>query len=213
MKLNIFISPESVYNELEKTGTAFSLEELHKAGLFLKKQGKSDAEIKDFYNSLIFKFSLSGLNKENLIQGVLWHLNDYEKELINGSFELNTVDITEKEIEILTAIDDDTLRRVLYFLLIVSKWNNHPSGYIRFRKEDILDFWRGDIKPQQLKQIMRSSEFNKYIKLLVIGAKRPVICFSIAIRSDEQGIFRFRNGEEVKTFYNNVWGEDEQSYF
>ena len=58
------------------------------------------------------------------------------ENLLKG--ESDSVEIYESEISHLKSVENADVRKILYLLLIIAKWSNHSSGWIRYDKKYLL---------------------------------------------------------------------------
>ena len=62
-----------------------------------------------------------------------------EKKILRGSFE--NVVIYDDERDYLSMIENEDERRLLFYFLVIAKWNNHPTWWVRYDRDAAFDFW------------------------------------------------------------------------
>lgn len=92
--------------------------------------------------------------------------------------------VTKSEYDFLCKVPKEDVRKFLYFALIYSKINNHPSQWINYRRESFIKNMK--IKgTEKYKSGIVQQSFSYGLELRVIGNKKPIICYRVNFRNDE----------------------------
>lgn len=165
-----------------------SIQGLQQLTLYLSQQGMSSEEIINELKDFKWDFHLNGVTPASLISLII--KKGKQENIILGSFD--DVILYETEIKYLKSISDEIIRKILYLSLIVSKWNNHPSGWIRYDRDFLFDFWNLKYAEKDKNTIMQQC-CQQGMDLRVIGSKLPIICFKIN--------FKFVDANPVKILH------------
>lgn len=152
-----------------------------------------------------FKFSTLGINWESLVLGIIRAYNN--QSMFTGTWD--TVVIFPSEIEKIKQLDRLASRQLMFFFLIVYKWNRHPSGWVNFPREQGFEFWELNQLSNLLKEeAMRECTANG-LSLRVVGNKEPMICFHIDWEQPEgaQGINIKGEEEIIPLFWKLIYNE------
>lgn len=156
-------------------------------------------ELKDFD----VKFEIDGVAPSSLIR--LAYLTRKSESKTEGFGE--GLPFYEGELEHLNQINNSWTRKILFILLVVSKFSDHPSGWIRYSREGLFKFWHFN-KNEKTKQEIMKDCCNNGLELRVIGSKCPMTCFKLDFR-EYSGfpIFSIHNEQEIYSYYDLFWKE------
>ena len=99
-----------------------------------------------------------------------------EKKILRGSFE--NVVIYDDERDYLSMIENEDERRLLFYFLVIAKWNNHPTWWVRYDRDAAFDFWNMKYNTKEREEIIKNC-CNEGLELRVVGSKNPMICFNL----------------------------------
>lgn len=122
-----------------------------------------------------------------------------EKQILRGTFD--NVVIYDDEREYLSLIDSEDERRLLFYFLVIAKWNNHPTWWVRYDRDAAFDFWNMKYNTKEREDIIKNC-CNEGLELRVVGSKNPMICFNLFYRmpiGDEVAIIECE--EDIKRVY------------
>lgn len=130
---------------------------------------------------------VKGVSLQDLVRVVVAKIEPTTKKGKNEE-----ITFYKSEIEYLKNIGDDVERKILYLLLAISKYDNHPSGWIKYKRELLFKFWGFYFTNSQKTEIMNRCCESGAIDLRVVGSKNPIVCFKVNFQT-------FDFGEEVTT--------------
>lgn len=178
--------------------------------LSLKREGKSDEEIiNELYEKSCPSFP-KGEYKKLLLSKFLSDFQNASEEYRR----LEEVSITEREWEWLASVKNVKTRKQLACLLLWKKTHSHPSGWIKFDREEIFSLL---FSPKEIKQMDSDTRgytecFSKYSELRVIGSKNPIVCYALPKEIEEDSPnFLFVNIDDeenllyLKSLFNIDW--------
>lgn len=97
-------------------------------------------------------------------------------------------------------------RKLLYFLLVYSKFDNHPSGWIKY-SGSLVDELIQVKDPKHRLRLMNHCCLKDCLELRVMGSKNPVTCYRVMFRQEEGvSVVRLHSMKEAQEFYNKQWG-------
>ena len=136
------------------------------------------------------------ININNIIDVIL------KKDFIENTLdrcESNDITLYRSEIDYLLIIKNEEVRKILYLLLVISKWSNHPSGWIKYDRKYLFDFWdMGKYKESKKVELINEC-CRSGLELRVIGSKHPVACFRVNFRTfDSEQIVILKDNEDIK---------------
>ncbi len=102
-----------------------------------------------------------------------------EKQILRGAFD--NVVIYDDEREYLSLIENEDERRLLFYFLVIAKWNNHPTWWVRYDRDAAFDFWNMKYNTKEREEIIKNC-CNEGLELRVVGSKNPMICFNLFYR-------------------------------
>ena len=122
-------------------------------------------------------------------------------------------EIYESEVRYLQSVKNEADRKILFLLLAISKYDNHPTGWIKYNRDLLFNFWGLKLtKPQRSEVIKRCCEIGA-IDLRVIGSKNPIVCFKVNFRSyDFANVvakLRFEDNSITDFYDSYLYGESE----
>lgn len=165
-------------------------------------QGISLLTIADRLKSFNYSFDTRGINWEHLVSAVA-----RRSKIKHGSFE--NVCIYETEARKICALRDENARQFLYIALVTQKWDNHPSGWIKYERDDFFDFWEMKLSAKE-KEKVASMAVNAGMQLRVVGSKKPIPCFHIdfGFSNEEclstERIYPIFNAGYIKSTYQQI---------
>lgn len=177
--------------------TIKSLGELQIISYYLSSQGFSEEEIKKKLADYKWKLSFPGVSSDSLIELCL--RVQEPPAAMKGDF--SEVKIFQSEIDFIRDTMGDDTRKLLFLFLVISKWNNHTTGWIRYERDFLFKFWKIKANEKQKEALIRDCCYNG-IELRVIGSKHPVACFKVHFRAvDADPVRVITNPEEIKDCY------------
>lgn len=194
-----FFKIEGIFQELLDKRICYTFEDLVNITTYLYNTGWTFYEIENFLDEWEFDFNTER-SKEECIQLSIKIAPNIP--ILRGSFGDNTV-LYESEIIFLQNVQNPWIRKFLYILLIVAKWNNHPTGWTRFDKREVFYFWcQRDYNKNTFSYKIPGFEQR------VIGSKNPIVCYNLSFRSHEGKIIKKfdedTSSKDIKDFYYEV---------
>ena len=121
-------------------------------------------------------------------------------EMVTGDF--HGVYLYQEEIDELRKVDSEEARKFLYLALIVHKWNNHPSGWVKYERDDFFKFWGlKDLKKAEKEQLAQIATAHG-LELRVIGQKNPTVCYNVSFRKDcGEIVAMYDNDAQIKEWW------------
>lgn len=176
--------------ELENFPSVWKREAIEDYILARYDRGDSINAIIEGIQKLNFDFNTKGIDWKKLTLEII----RLPREKLDGNF--THVYLFDEEIEELRKVESADSRKYLYLALIVHKWNNHSSGWVRYEREDFFKFWgMEDYKNSQKERIARGA-IQHGISLRVVGQKNPVICYQVSFRKETGNIAAIYDSEE-----------------
>lgn len=170
-----------------KTKKIFSLTELKDFCEYMVEQGVGTDRIIEVLADYDVQVGIKGVNLQDLVRVVVAKTEPTTKKGKNEE-----ITFYKSEVEYLKNIDDDVERKILYLLLAISKYDNHPSGWIKYKRELLFKFWGFYFTNSQKTEIMNRCCESGAIDLRVVGSKNPIVCFKVNFQA-------FDFGEEMAT--------------
>lgn len=170
-----------------KTKKIFSLTELKDFCEYMVEQGVGTDRIIEVLADYDVQVGIKGVNLQDLVRVVVAKIEPTTKKGKNEE-----ITFYKSEVEYLKNIDDDVERKILYLLLAISKYDNHPSGWIKYKRELLFKFWGFYFTNSQKTEIMNRCCESGAIDLRVVGSKNPIVCFKVNFQT-------FDFGEEMIT--------------
>ena len=142
------------------------------------------------------KLDTRGIDWKALVFAVVSH----KPEVIDGDF--HGVYLYQEEIEELEKVSDINARKFLYLALIVHKWNDHPSGWVRYEREDFFKFWGLEGLKNSEKEVIAQNATAHGLDLRVIGQKNPTVCYNISFRKEiGEVVAMYDNDAQIKEWW------------
>lgn len=175
-----------------------SIKDLQVFVYYLLQEGFSVEEIKNKIKDYEVRYKIKDLSIDFVIDII--SQNGIPENLLKN--DNASVFLYQSEIDYLKNISDETVRKILFLLLVISKWSNHSSGWIRYDKKYLFDFWKIKCKENEKTKIMNECCRNG-LELRVIGSKSPIICFKVGFRDIENNYIKElkTNNDIVKVYY------------
>lgn len=164
--------------------------------------GVAIADILDEILKFNFKFNTQYINWERVVLGLI---RSYKKRSVFYG-DWDNVIISEFEINQIKAIPQRVVRELLWFYLILHKWNGHPSGWVHFVREAGFEFWNiADWSKGQKEETMQMCTACG-LELRVVGNKEPIICYRIKWAEEETPNFglKIKNEDDIERLYREV---------
>lgn len=121
--------------------------------------------------------------------------------------EFSEIGIYESEFLFLKDIVNVSERKILYTLLVLSKYNDHPSGWIKYEKDFIFELWGLKLSNKQKTELLNQC-CEDGIELSVVGSKNPIICFKVKFRDIDNNLFiKIPTFKDLKKIYFELFGE------
>lgn len=194
-----FDGTKQYIEEKLKNNSSFSSSDLAYLIFYYNDKGMNPEQINNTLMSIGMNRNIKSALTPELISMILKkNLKDSD---LQGDF--SAVNLYKLELDYLfEQVEDDTVRKLLYLSLIVSKWNNHPSGWVRYDRESLFEFWDLHYSEEEKKRLMILC--NQYgLELRVIGSKNPIICFAVNFKVIETSpVYSLTKGEDIKKIYN-----------
>lgn len=170
---------------------------------YYKSYGWKNEDIAKELSGFEWGFSLKAKSKKEIMGTVL---EEWEKIRTDGSF--SEVCLYEDEVEYLQGIGNPITRKILYVALLYAKWSNHPSGWIRYKRDDFFDFWNIKISARERDTIMGECTSMHGMELRVIGSATPMVCYQLSFREHMGNVVRnIFDPDEIALAYYSVIGE------
>lgn len=154
-----------------------SLDELKQLTVYFTQQGLDISQILETLEKYEIKFEIKGVKVEEVVR-LLVTMNPPSKKEKQEEF-----DIYASEVEYLKGVGDATDRKVLFLLLAISKYDNHPTGWIKYNRDLLFKFWGLKLTNPQKSAVINRCCKNGAIDLRVIGSKNPIVCFKVNFQS------------------------------
>lgn len=142
-----------------------------------------------------FKMIPDGEHKLRLLRKL--YKNNFRTDPDKGH---HLVQITDKEIEFLQGLPNDTIKRLFYSLIVRTKVKPHNTGWISLDFENTIYYAFPDKEARDAK-IEIFSQCSEYgFETLVIGSTNPILCFRLPIEDDGNVMMEFEDGEARDKF-------------
>ena len=184
-----------------------SLDELKQLTIYFTQQGLDISQILETLEKYEIKFEIKGVKIEEIVR-LLVAINPPSKKEKQEEFE-----IYASEVEYLKGVGDATDRKVLFLLLVISKYDNHPTGWIKYNRDLLFKFWGLKLTNPQKSAVINRCCKNKAIDLRVIGSKNPIVCFKVNFQSydfaNAAAKLRFDDSSIIDFYDSYLYGENE----
>lgn len=164
-------------NRLLETKEITSLDELKQLTVYFTQKGVDVAQIIETLERYEIKFEIKGVKIEEIVR-LLVAINPPSKKEKQEEFE-----IYESEVRYLQNVANEADRKILFLLLAISKYDNHPTGWIKYNRDLLFNFWGLKFTNPQRSEVIKRCCENGAIDLRVIGSKNPIVCFKVNFRS------------------------------
>ncbi len=154
-----------------------SLDELKQLTVYFTQQGLETEQILETLEKYEIKFEIQGVKIEEIVR-ILVAINPPSKKEKQEEFE-----IYESEVRYLQSVENEADRKILFLLLAISKYDNHPTGWIKYNRDLLFNFWGLKLTNPQRSEVIKRCCKNGAIDLRVIGSKNPIVCFKVNFRS------------------------------
>lgn len=197
---------DTTINRLLETKEITSLDELKQLTVYFTQKGVDVSQILETLEKYEIKFEIKGVKIEEIVR-LLVAINPPSKKEKQEEFE-----IYESEIRYLQSVANEADRKILFLLLAISKYDNHPTGWIKYNRDLLFNFWGLKLtNPQRSEVIKRCCEIGA-IDLRVIGSKNPIVCFKVNFRSYDfaNAVAKLRfEDNSITDFYDSyLYGEN-----
>ena len=197
----------SLIERLLREKVITSLDELKQLTVYFTQQGLETEQILETLEKYEIKFEIKGVKIEEVVR-LLVTMNPPSKKEKREEFE-----IYGSEIEYLKNVPDADDRKVLFLLLAISKYNNHPTGWIKYNRDLLFKFWGLKLTNPQKSAVISRCCKNGAIDLRVIGSKNPIVCFKVNFQSYDfaNAVAKLRfDDSSIIDFYNSyLYGDEE----
>ena len=184
-----------------------SLDELKQLTVYFTKQGLDVSQILETLGKYEIKFEIKGVKVDEVVR-LLVTMNPPSKKEKQEEF-----DIYASEVKYLKDVSDATDRKILFLLLAISKYDNHPTGWIKYNRDLLFKFWGLKLTNPQKSAVINRCCKNKAIDLRVIGSKNPIVCFKVNFQSYDfaNAVAKLRfNDSSIIDFYDSyLYGDEE----
>lgn len=184
-----------------------SLDELKQLTIYFTQQGLEADQILETLDKYEIKFEIKGVKVEEVVR-LLVTMNPPSKKERREEFE-----IYDSEVEYLKNVGDATDRKVLFLLLAISKYDNHPTGWIKYNRDLLFNFWGLRLTNSQRSEVIKRCCENGAIDLRVIGSKNPIVCFKVNFRSydfaNAVAELSFNDVSLIEFYDSYLYGENE----
>lgn len=184
-----------------KTNSFSNLSEVKVVVGYLQSKGTPLEVIVKTLKTFDWKFSYK-ISPTEIVEALAIQKTD-EKKILRGSFE--NVVIYDDERDYLSMIENEDERRLLFYFLVIAKWNNHPTWWVRYDRDAAFDFWNMKYNTKEREEIIKNC-CNEGLELRVVGSKNPMICFNLFYRmpiGDEVAVIKCE--EDIKRVYKELF--------
>lgn len=192
---------DTTINRLLETKEIASLDELKQLTVYFTQKGIDVSQILETLEKYEIKFEIKGVKIEEIIQ-LLAAINPPSKKEKQEEFE-----IYESEVRYLQSVKNEADRKILFLLLAISKYDNHPTGWIKYNRDLLFNFWGLKLTNPQRSEVIKRCCESGAIDLRVIGSKNPIVCFKVNFRS-----YDFANAVAKLRFEDNLIADFYDSY-
>ena len=189
------MSNKTKAENIVKTKKISSLSELNDVCEYMVEQGLSLERILETLGEYEIQLGVKGVNSQDLIRVVVAKIEPTIKK-----DKPSEIKFYRSEIKYLKNIEDETERKILYLLLAISKYDNHPTGWIKYKRELLFKFWGLYFTNSQKTEIMNCCCESGAIDLRVVGSKNPIVCFKVNFQVFDLG------EEAVSVDFNDIYG-------
>ena len=154
-----------------------SIDELKQLTVYFTQQGLETEQILETLEKYEIKFEIQGVKIEEIVR-ILVAINPPSKKEKQEEFE-----IYESEVRYLQSVKNEADRKILFLLLAISKYDNHPTGWIKYNRDLLFNFWGLKLTNPQRSEVIKRCCESGAIDLRVIGSKNPIVCFKVNFRS------------------------------
>lgn len=178
-----------------------SIKDLQVFVYYLLQEGFEVEKIKEKIKEYKVEYKVKDLSTDSIID-IISQNGTPENPLKNNE---KSVFLYKTEIDYLKNISSDNVRKILFLLLIISKWSNHSSGWIRYNKKYLFDFWGIKCKEDDKTKIMNECCQNG-LDLRVVGSKSSIVCFKVSFRDiGSEYIKELKTNEDIISTYKEVF--------
>ncbi len=164
-------------NRLLETKEITSLDELKQLTVYFTQKGVDVSQILETLEKYKIEFKIKGVKIEEIVR-ILVAINPPSKKERQEEFE-----IYKSEARYLQSVKNEADRKILFLLLAISKYDNHPTGWIKYNRDLLFNFWGLKLTNPQRSEVIKRCCENGAIDLRVIGSKNPIVCFKVNFRS------------------------------
>lgn len=194
-------------NRLLETKEIISLDELKQLTVYFTQKGVDVSQILETLEKYEIEFEIKGVKIEEIVR-ILVAINPPSKKERQEEFE-----IYESEARYLQSVKNEVDRKILFLLLAISKYDNHPTGWIKYNRDLLFNFWGLKLTNPQKSEVIKRCCDNSAIDLRVIGSKNPIVCFKVNFRSyDFANVvakLRFEDNSITDFYDSYLYGESE----
>ena len=198
---------DTTINRLLETKEIASLDELKQLTVYFTQKGVDVLQILETLENYEIKFEIKGVKIEEIVR-LLVAINPPSKKEKQEEFE-----IYESEVRYLQSVKNESDRKILFLLLAISKYDNHPTGWIKYNRDLLFNFWGLKLTNSQKSEVIKRCCESGAIDLRVIGSKNPIVCFKVNFRSyDFANVvakLRFEDNSITDFYDSYLYGESE----
>ena len=198
---------DTTINRLLETKEIASLDELKQLTVYFTQKGVDVLQILETLENYEIKFEIKGVKIEEIVR-LLVAINPPSKKERQEEFE-----IYESEVRYLQSVKNEADRKILFLLLAISKYDNHPTGWIKYNRDILFNFWGLKLTNSQRSEVIKRCCESGAIDLRVIGSKNPIVCFKVNFRSyDFANVvakLRFEDNSITDFYDSYLYGESE----
>lgn len=197
----------SLIERLLRERVITSLDELKQLTVYFTQQGLETEQILETLEKYEIKFEIKGVKIEEVVR-LLVTMNPPSKKEKQEEFE-----IYNSEVEYLKGVPDAIDRKVLFLLLAISKYDNHPTGWIKYNRDLLFKFWGLKLTNPQKSAVISRCCKNRAIDLRVVGSKNPIVCFKVKFQSydfaNAVAKLRFDDSSIIDFYDSYLYGDEE----
>lgn len=197
---------DTTINRLLETKEITSLDELKQLTVYFTQKGVDLLQILETLEKYEIKFEIKGVKIEEIVR-LLVAINPPSKKEKQEEFE-----IYESEVRYLLSVKNEADRKILFLLLAISKYDNHPTGWIKYNRDLLFNFWGLKLTNSKKSEVIKRCCESGAIDLRVIGSKNPIVCFKVNFRSYDfaNAVAKLRfEGNLIADFYDSyLYGEN-----
>ena len=192
---------DTTINRLLETKEITSLDELKQLTIYFTQKGADVSQILETLEKYEIKFEIKGVKIEEIVR-LLVVINPPSKKEKQEEFE-----IYESEVRYLQSVKNEADRKIPFLLLAISKYDNHPTGGIKYNRDLLFNFWGLKLTNPKKSEVIKRCCESGAIDLRVIGSKNPIVCFKVNFRS-----YDFANAVAKLRFEDNLIADFYDSY-